>query len=331
MILTRRKVPKELLHFRALDARSDLNMRQRKKLESLEKGYAGEVLYDSLYDEVLSHLYVFRDIYLKIENSTIQFDSLIVYDEGFIVNEIKNFQGIYSYENEQWYVRQNEISEDPIIQLKRASNNLIKFKYLYNEIFSVEGKVIFPNIEFVLETEHPTVGDYVIMRHQLRRYLFSLKNFTAGTRTEALSKIVQNHIVENPYFDYCADFTKLRKGVYCRSCNSFNTKKIKFHFQCRDCNHKDTIHTIIVQALSDFSILFDSHLLNRKNLWNFLDGQISYATLNRYLSKYCDYIITKNIRYYSFKYYDFDQAVSSEIRSWRYKDMPVVSKLRIYK
>lgn len=330
MIITNRKIPKELLYFRALEKRVKLSVNERKKFDSLEKGYAGEQLYDSIYDEVLSHLNVFRDIYLKIENSVIQCDSLIVSDEGFIVNEIKNFKGIYTYENERWYVRQNEISDDPIIQLRRTTNNLIKLKYLYNESFDTEGKVIFPNNEFELETNHPTIWNHVVVRHQFRRYLYSLKNLRVSQRANKFSEIIQNHIVENPYFDNSADFSKLRKGVYCRLCSSFEVKKIRFHFECQSCGHKDTMHTVVVQALSDFNILFHNKSINRKNLWEFLGGQVSYSTLNRYLLKYCDRSADGPSRSYSFKYYDFDEAVTMEIRVWRYKDMAINSGEKSY-
>lgn len=325
MILTNRKIPKELLYFRALEKRAYLNSVNQTKRDLLEKGYAGELLYDSIYDEVVSHLYVFRDIYLKIENSILQCDTLIVSDQGFIINEIKNFRGIYNYENEKWYVRQREISEDPISQLKRTTNKLIKFKYMYNEKFISEGKVIFPNPDFSLESNHPTLWDYVIVRHQLRRYLYSLDDLQAGQRAKDLSEIIQKHIVENPYFDYSSDLSEVKKGVYCRACTSFNLTKIKFHFVCDDCKHKDTVHTIILQALSDFNILFNKNFISRQELYDFLDGQISRSTLNRYFLKYCKRISNGRSSKHMFKYYDFNDAMMSEMRVWRYKDMPINS------
>ena len=327
MILSERKIPKELLYFRALEKRLDLSLAQKKKLSTLEKGYIGELLYDSIYDEVLSHLYVFRDIYLKIDDSTLQCDTLIVSDAGFIVNEIKNYQGIYTYENEKWYVRKNEISENPIIQMKRTTSKLIQLKYLYNENFETDGKVIFPNSEFALDTKHPTAWDYIVMRQELRRYFYSLCDLEVGKRTVDLSKIIQEHIVDNPYFKQSTNFSKLKKGLYCRSCSSFDLKKIKFHFRCEQCGHKDTVHTLMIQALADYNILFNDGYISRKKLSEFLAGAVGHSTLSKYLNKYSRRIDNGRTTKYKFNYYDFDDALKNEHRLWRYYDMPLPDKV----
>lgn len=222
-------------------------------------------------------------------------------------------------------MRQKEISEDPVIQLKRSTSKLIKFNYVYNENFTSEGKVIFPNSEFFLESDHPTLSDYVVFRHQLRRYLYSLNELKVGQRAVYLTELIKKHIVENPYFDYSADFNTLRKGVYCRKCGSYDLKKSRSHFQCQECRHLDTIHTIIVQSLSDFNILFNQDFIHRQILWEFLGGQIAHSTLNKYLIKYCIKINGGPATKYKFKYIDFNDALKNEIRVWRYKDMPLKS------
>ena len=324
MILTKRKIPKELLYFRALQKRRYLSTNNKRKLDAFEKGYAGELLYDSIYDEIVSHLYVFRDIYMNIDNNILQCDALIVCDKGFIIHEIKNFKGIYKYENNKWYVRHNQISDDPILQLNRTANKLVKFKYIYNLNFSSVGKVIFTSPEFSLETDHPSISDHTILRHQLRPYLYSLNELKSTHQADILVEIIKNHIVDNPYFNYTTDFEELNKGVYCRKCSSFNLKKSNIHFKCLDCGNKDTIHTIIVQALSDFDILFNNEFITRKNLWEFLGKQISESTINRYLRKYCNKINKGPATKYKFKFYDFDDAMKNEMRLWRYKDMPKI-------
>ena len=75
--------------------------------------------------------------------------------------------------------------------------------------------------------------------------------------TKELGIFLREHIIENPFFNYSANFNQLRKGIYCRNCGNFSPRKISFHFQCDNCHHKDTIQTIILQALSDFNILFN--------------------------------------------------------------------------
>ena len=323
MILTNRKISKELMYYRALSYRLKFSNDLKKKWDVLERGFEGELLYDSIYDEILSHLYVFRDIYLSIDNNILQCDALIITDSGLIINEIKNFKGIYTYENEKWYVRNMEISDDPISQLKRTTSKLVKLNYLYNISLRTEGKLIFPNPDFSLETSHQILPDSIIVRHQIRKYLYNLSNLKSSQQSESFVEIIREHIIENPFFNYSANFNQLRKGIYCRNCGNFSPRKISFHFQCDNCHHKDTIQTIILQALSDFNILFSDENLTRQKLFEFLDGQVANSTLNKYLPQYCKKINSGPATHYKFNYYDLNDALVNESRLRRYKDTPL--------
>lgn len=323
MIITERKVSEELLYYRALSRRTKLEPESQKLLNIYERGYEGERTYDKVYDDVLNHLYVFRGVYLKIGGGILQCDSLIVSDNGLIVHEIKNYNGNYKYENDQWFVRNFEISEDPLIQLKRTMTKLIKLKYTNNINFSIEGKVIFPNIDFFLSSTNENIWDFTIMRHQLKRHLSGFKDFSVTYSAEKLAEVIQDHIVENPYFDKVADFDRLKKGLYCRACGSYDVSKSKIQVKCKICSHKDTIHTITLFAIAELNNLFRDEPITRKRMWLLLNGQVSLATITRMLNKYCNAKKKGAAASYQFKYYDFDEAYFSEERLWRYKDSPI--------
>ncbi|GEM_PF-3763073 len=90
MIISKRKTSKELLFYRALSFRDYLSEQEGKKLSVLERGYEGECIYDKVFEQTSGQtVLVFRDIYLKIEDSVAQYDSLIVSDGEITVNEIK--------------------------------------------------------------------------------------------------------------------------------------------------------------------------------------------------------------------------------------------------
>lgn len=56
-----------------------------------------------MFDKVgHGNLYIYRDIYLQIENSVTQYDTLIISESGIVVNEIKNFTGNYRVEDSTW-------------------------------------------------------------------------------------------------------------------------------------------------------------------------------------------------------------------------------------
>lgn len=323
MIIHQRKIGKELLYWRALSRRMELDKESRKTLEIHERGYQGELTYDNVYDEHLNHLYVFRGIYLKVGNSVLQCDALMVSDHGLIVHEIKNYSGNYNYENEKWFVRNFQISEDPLSQLKRTTNKLLKIGYKQNMNFTIEGKVVFPNIDFALTSTDEIVWSNIIMRNQLKRHLIGFKDYPVTQNAVQVAEIIQSHIIDDPFFNAVADFDQLKKGVYCRACGSFDVRKSKFHFKCNTCNHKDTIHTVILSAISDLNILFNKQNITRNQVWLLLDKQIARSSISRVLKTYCVIQSKGAWAAYTFKYYDFEDAYKSELRNWRYKDTPL--------
>lgn len=323
MILNARKVSKELLFYRALSRRWELNPKLQKLWMNQERGYEGEIIYDQIYDESLSHLHIFRGVYLNIENSMVQCDSLIVSDNGFLVHEIKNYNGNYKYESEKWFVRNFEISEDPLLQLRRTMSRLVKLRYENNINFEVEGRVIFPNVDFALECSDEKVWPATIMRNQLKRYLLSLKDLPVTHYADSLVEIIQSHMVEDPYFDKVADFDQLKKGAYCRACGSFDLIKTNVHFNCQVCSHQDTIHTVVLSAIADLNILFSNQDITRNKVWLLLDKQVSRGTITTFLNKYCSVLKKGGSASYKFKYYDFDEAYKSEERLWRFKDSQI--------
>lgn len=102
MLISQRKISKELAYYRALGWRSRLSAEEAKKLSALERGYNGECIYDAVFDEIgHGSVFVFRDIYLGLEDSVAQYDALIVSDAGITVNEIKNYSGFYRVEKDK--------------------------------------------------------------------------------------------------------------------------------------------------------------------------------------------------------------------------------------
>ena len=320
MILTNRKPSEELLYYRALSKRVELTKSQQLKLKRLESGYEGECTYDEVYDNVISHLPVFRDVYLEIEGSHVQCDALIVHDNGYLLHEIKNYNGEFLYNGNQWLLRGNEVSEDPIIQLERTRKKFIKLKYANNVHFNIDGKVVFTHIDFSLELIDTPPTDKIILRNQLKRHLSTLKDLTYNDQSLNRVVLIKNCIVANPYHNEIANMNELKKGVYCRYCSSFNMQKLHFHFECNECRSRDTVHTIVLQAISDHKSLFNNKKITKKEIHELLDGLVTTQTIYNILKLYCTKH-DKGLRTkYQFKFHDFNEAQLSVSKQFRYKD-----------
>ena len=321
MIISERKISKELAYYRALSFRSQLNGEDAKKLSVLERGFACECIYDEVFDEVgHGSVFVFRDIYLKIEDSIAQYDALIVSDAGITVNEIKNYSGFYRVENEKWFAGNFEVPDNPVIQLKRAMNKLLRMKYIHRLNFEIEGKVVFPHIDFRLNFDDREMREKLVMRSELRDYLKRFKNDYAGGYAERIADAVSAHITENPFFDKSEDFDSVRKGLYCGNCRNFEIETSAYHFDCTLCGSRETKESHVIRAISDYTVLFMNEKLTRKRFLAFIDYRLSPRTVVRMLGKYCSRYGGSTASYYEFNYENYEDAVKGEIYVRRYKN-----------
>ena len=321
MIISERKISKDLAYYRALSFRSQLNSEDAKKLSVLERGFAGECIYDEVFDDVgHGSVFVFRDIYLSIEDSVAQYDTLIVSDAGITVNEIKNYSGFYRVEKEKWFAGNFEVPDDPPSQLKRAMNKLLRLQYIHRLNFEISGKVVFPHIDFRLNCDNQEVRKKLVMRSELRDYLKQFKNDYAGRYAEGIVDAISAHIIDNPYFDKSADFEAVRKGLYCGNCGSFEVEKLSYHFFCTSCGSKETKEYHIIRALSDYTVLFMNEKLTRKRFLEFIDYRLSPRTVVRMLGKYCTRFEMSTASYYEFNYDTYEDVVGNQEYIRRYKN-----------
>lgn len=321
MFINERKKSHELIFYDALNARTELSEAERIKFNAVRRGYEGESLYDIILDEVRhSESYVYRDVYLKIDNSITQYDTLLINDDGIVVNEIKNFKGQCRIENEQWYNGNFLIPDDPFIQLNRAIGKLRRISNSSRGGFNISGKLIFPNEYFTLNIDNEDAWDKVVLRSGLRNYFHSFKNGSAGRRADYIMKLLSNLVVENPYFKADVDFNRLKLGLYCGKCNSFDLSKDRFHLMCNRCSSTESNETHLLRALSDYKFLFYNQPMTRNSFLKFIDYKIHFKAVSRFLLKYCHRVNKGTKTTYSFKYYDFDEALSKANVHIRYKD-----------
>lgn len=322
MFITLRKLPEELLHLKTLRARSVLAAVDADKLMRLERGSAGEREYDLLFDEAgHGNLYVYRDIYLQIEGSVTQYDTLIISESGIIVNEIKNFTGDYRVEGSMWtHSGGGQIPDDAASQLRRATGKLMRLRNTVRFNFDVSGKLIFPNDNFRLFCDDDRVWNQVVLRADLRRYLAGFNNEYSGEYASQLADVIERHIVPNPYFKQRVEFDSVRHSLYCGGCGSFKLEKLHFHLLCMTCGSRESNETHLVRAMSDFKYLFGPLEMTSRRMMQFTDGMVNYRTVLRSLAKYCHAHGQNKSTSYEFMYYDFEEAMEKEKPNRKYKD-----------
>lgn len=322
MLLSPRKLPEEPLHYSALKFRTAMTARNADKVHRLLSGVEGERVYDLILEEQgHENLYIFRDIYLNIEGSVTQYDTLIVFESGIVVNEIKNFNGRYEVAGDSWYASGGTVlADDAPTQLRRAMGKLIRMQRRAGLDFAVTGKLIFPNENFSLISREDKLWRQVVLRADLQDYFRSFMHEYSGEYASKIADLIERHIVPNPYFKLRVEFSSVRHGLYCGGCGSFNLDKQQFHFLCRRCGTRESNETHLVRAINDFKYLFGDTPMTTKRMLDFTGGRLNYRTILRALNKYCSPKGIGKSTHYQFKYYDFAEAMSAERSFRKYKD-----------
>lgn len=93
-----RTLPEELIIFRILNKRMTLSEKDSQRYFHLKKGYEGEVLFDELTEKLQCECLILNDLLLKVNNTILQIDTLIIFSKNVYFYEVKNFEGNYYYD-----------------------------------------------------------------------------------------------------------------------------------------------------------------------------------------------------------------------------------------
>lgn len=323
MFLNSRKIPVELLHYRALQKRRHLNAAEDRQLKIYRSGYEGECLYDKIFDEIgHSNLYIFRDVYLAAGNSGAQYDSVVIAGDAVVVNEIKNYRGEYYYKNGRFSKNNEVIPDNPFSQVDRAVGKLYRICRNYNVTVEITGKVIFPNDDFRLYSEDNSIWKNVVIRMDLKKYFREFKESCNTEKADKLVSLIRAHTTENPYFNGSLGAGQIRTGIYCGECGSFNLEKGRFQLTCAECGTIESNETHLLRAMSDHKFLFYNQPMTKRSLLRLIDHQLHGRTVLRSLQRHCDVIKKGRQTSYEFRYYDVNAALKETKKVQRYKDKP---------
>ncbi|WP_020007777.1 nuclease-related domain-containing protein [Salinicoccus albus] len=320
MFLNTRTKSKQLIQYEALARRSTLTREQGRRLKFLQSGYQGEAAYDRLFDEAgHGNLLIYRDLWLKIENATLQIDALVITDDLLTVNEIKNYSGIYSCDNEGWYINGRQISENPLAQVSRTAGKLMRMQYLQSVPFKVEKKAVFvnPNLHLTINSKDNALN--IVERSLLRPYFKDLKSMNAGPQASELSNLIEAFIIEDPMELPEHKPEHIKSGNCCYQCGSFKLEHGKFIAVCKQCGYHETNERIVLRSIIDFTALFPNSRLNKNNIHHFV-GKIQHErSITKLLNKYCIQLGNGKSTYYRLSSLDFETILKDGGYKSRYE------------
>lgn len=321
MFLNYREKPFALFYYAAISARRELTKNEKFQMDNLIKGFEGECLYDEIFNTIgHENLYILRDLYLNINKSVTQYDSIIVINNRIVVNEVKNLSGDYRYEGNSWYKNKRQMENDPFIQLNRAKNKLISLRQKNFLDFEVSGNIIFPNDDFRFVSDNENLESQAVIRSEMKNYFRNFKQEETGNNAKKIVQLIKSTIVENNNLPEPVDITQLKRGLYCRNCISYNLLKGKFQFKCSECGSIESYETHLLRAMFDYKYLFPNQRMTRQSLLHLINYEINKSTVFYALKKHCDILKQGNNTSYTLKYSDLDKELLKIKNLQRYKD-----------
>ncbi|MGK0555274.1 nuclease-related domain-containing protein [Macrococcus capreoli] len=229
---------------------------------------------------------------------TAQYDFLFVANETVIHIDIKNYSGLYRFDNGNFISQKGYVHQGLLSQLDRAHRKLEQFIAHHKFDYKVSSRILFVNPEFKLQGYNG--NEQIVFFNQMKDVVSYLKSLVSNEADLKLGLILVDNHVEKEYnrvFYY--KYELMEKGVRCVQCDMFGMffEKSQRTMQCI-CGHEVKKKEYIIEAIEDVS-LFKNGSFTRKEVERYTG--VNATTLKRYLRKYCEKVGSYKDAHYRYK------------------------------
>ncbi|WP_423800382.1 nuclease-related domain-containing protein [Neobacillus sp. SAB-20_R2A] len=273
--------------YRSLNTRMELLSDDRWNYQKLKSGFEGELFFQSLTDKLQCNCFVLNDLLFELNGTTFQIDSLIIFQDIISLNEVKNFTGDFFYQDSKFYDSNGKERKDPLVQLENCES---MFRQLLEKLgfkFTVIGKVVHVNPEFTLYQAPLKVP--IIFPTQLNNYMRKLEAAPAALNSKhrkLVEKLLALHLAENPYTKLPAyEYGKMRKGLTCAKCLSFEVSVVGQRCICGDCGHEEKVESAVLRHVEELRLLFPDFKITTNLVFEWCGGGVDKKRIFRILMK----------------------------------------------
>lgn len=287
MIIKPRIESLELKLMRSLHRRMDFSEKEKSHYINLEKGYKGELLFDSwLERKLFNERLILNDLLLESNNTVFQIDSLVITSETTFLFEVKNFEGDFHLEADRFYTHLKKEISNPLLQLERSESLLRRLFQEHGFNPAIKAYVVFVNPEFFLYRTPLNLP--IIFPTQLNRFLSNM-NTKSSFMKEGHSKLAEKLVAiqkdESPYkrlprFSY----EQLEKGVICKFCYSFIFERNGSKVICHKCGKTENMNEAILRTVEEYMLLFPNRRITSRDIYEWCKGIRSKSTFIRLLN-----------------------------------------------
>lgn len=291
MIVKTRTEPRELRLFRALNSRMDLSTKDETYYSNLEKGYQGELQFDEWLLSAAEGGLILNDLLLEMNNTLFQIDSLLITAYIVYLFEVKNFEGDFVAEGDQWFTSSKTEIKNPLLQLKR---NEQLFRRLLQELgckSKIQSHLIFINPEFQLYQAPLNLP--AVFHPQLNRFAVPLKKDTSlklsSAHTKLADRLAAAHLDKSPFSSVPEyRWEGLRKGIWCRGCGVLYEHANKKTLVCKICGRIENYTEAIIRASKEYKLLFPEDKITTNIIHEWCEVIQNKKTIKKALSSHYD-------------------------------------------
>lgn len=280
------------------------NTEQENSFRRVKKGVEGEeVLLEYLRKYGGNDWVVVRNVWLNAFGN-FECDLILLMRTGCYVFEVKNYDGVFSYEAGICRLNGREIGNNCVAQIRRARLNLEQLFKEQNIACQPRGVLAMVGQDNPVKIFDEVEDVEIFMLNELRYYIQDLfrKDQQGGSRinVKRIIECLELYEVENPFLPKPVtdeELSGLRKGICCRECGSFDLRVGRFYVTC-ECGFQERRERAIVRTIGEYGTLCYDRDLRVSVLYDFFGGQISRSSLQRTLERNFEIVYKSRYSYY---------------------------------
>lgn len=273
-----------------------------KRLEAGEKGEQMMLEYLEKYGK--KEWGLLRNMWMN-KDGPFEGDFILLTQHMSYLFEVKNYTSNFAYENGITKFNNRKHSGNPIHQTRRNTINLQDICDKLSHRIHVQGVLVLVGVDNYVEI-HSEVKDIIILqRNQIKNYIQQIvekddlyKNKPINKKS--LLRHFEKYEIERYYGPKAVPKTtikKLRKGIYCLNCKSFDIKMNRKVIEC-SCGCVEDRTMAILRTICEYGVLTFNENLKIGELLDFFGGQVSHVSLRKVLRKYFVEIKKGRFTYY---------------------------------
>lgn len=276
-----------------LNRHQNLSLKTQKDIMLSQTGEQGELeVINEMRTFGKDHWQYFRNVWLDI-NGRFECDLVVLTNARPYVFEIKNYDGLFTYEDGDCTLKSYDMPENCIFQASRSYKKMRNLCRQANIRTDVKGAIVFVGKYNPVEIKSPVRNIDIVEKCRLKEYIESmvLEEKYCQNRQFDVDKLIQQfdkYGISDPFrfppLDD-EDMKHIKTGICCGICQNFNLEINKNYVKCH-CGFHEPREEAMIRTICEYGVLRYDRYLEANELMIFLNNQSSRSYLYTILEKH---------------------------------------------